>query len=220
MRWWELGEGDGVNTPSLVRVMGGRLRAMMIFQKMGGCTIAWALIACLFIVTGCTTPGPQQAAPPERMRDDVSYWDGDHLSGPASVRIVLSEQRAYFYKGGQLAGVSKISSGSEGRNTGTGRFKLLEKDRHHSSSLYGAYVDQEGYVIQRDVDTRKDPKPAGARYQGADMPYWMRIIGGTGMHEGFLPGYPDSHGCIRLPGFMAAAFFNNIEVGAPVTIEP
>jgi lipoprotein-anchoring transpeptidase ErfK/SrfK len=154
------------------------------------------------------------------MRDEVSYWDGDHLTGRASVRILLSEQRAYFYKGGQLAGVSMISSGSEGRDTGTGTFKLIEKDRYHASSLYGAYVDQNGQVIQGDVDTRKDRMPPGARYQGAAMPYWMRIVGGTGMHEGFLPGYPASHGCIRLPGFMAAAFFRHVEVGTPVSIEP
>lgn len=142
------------------------------------------------------------------------------MTGPVSVRIVLSEQRAYLYKGGQLAGVSLISSGSEGMNTVTGRYQLQEKDRHHASSLYGAYVDEGGRVIQKDVDTRKDRKPPGARYEGADMPYWMRIVGGTGMHEGFLPGYPASHGCIRMPGFMAAAFFGSVKVGTPVTIEP
>ena len=48
----------------------------------------------------------------------------------------------------------------------------------------------------------------------------MRIVGGTGMHEGFLPGVPASHGCIRMPGFMAKDFFNSVSVGTPVTIEP
>jgi lipoprotein-anchoring transpeptidase ErfK/SrfK len=52
------------------------------------------------------------------------------------------------------------------------------------------------------------------------MPNFMRIVGGTGMHEGYLPGYPASHGCIRMPGFMAAAFFRSVEVGTPVIIEP
>ena len=42
--------------------------------------------------------------------------------------------------------------------------------------------------------------------------------GGTGMHEGFLPGYPASHGCIRMPGRMAEIFFNNVSVGTPVTV--
>jgi lipoprotein-anchoring transpeptidase ErfK/SrfK len=187
-------------------------------------SLAAVLVLGLLFATGCTT-APPDAYPPQAFApgppvDDVSFWDGDHLTGPVSVRIVLSQQRAYLYKGGQLAGVSLISSGSEGMNTVTGTYKLLEKDRHHASSLYGNYVDENGQVIQRDVDTRKDPKPPGARYEGADMPYWMRIVGGTGMHEGFLPGYPASHGCIRMPGFMAAAFFRNVSVGTPVVIEP
>jgi hypothetical protein len=190
--------------------------------KNAGSSVTRAAMLCLLISTGCTSPPldstpPAPAGPP---LDDVSYWDGDHMTGPVSVRIVLSEQRAYLYKGGQLAGVSLISSGSEGMNTVTGRYHLQEKDRHHASSLYGAYVDEGGRVIQKDVDTRKDRKPPGARYEGADMPYWMRIVGGTGMHEGFLPGYPASHGCIRMPGFMAAAFFDSVKVGTPVTIEP
>ena len=43
---------------------------------------------------------------------------------------------------------------------------------------------------------------------------------GIGMHEGFLPGYPASHGCIRMPGFMSERFFENVGVGTPVTISP
>lgn len=109
------------------------------------------------------------------------------MTGSASVRISLSEQRAYLYKGGQLAGVSLISSGREGLGTVTGNYRILEKDREHRSSLFGAYMDASGEVMQRDVDTTKDPKPPGTTYLGADMPNWMRITGGTGMHAGFLP---------------------------------
>jgi len=197
---------------------------MPIFCKNSHASLLLAASLGLVIASGCTT-APPSAPPPQSTRpgppaDEVSYWDGDHLTGPVTIRIVLSEQRAYLYKGGQLAGVSLISSGSEGMNTVTGNYKLLEKDRYHASSLFGNYVDENGQVIQRDVDTRKDRKPPGAQYEGADMPYWMRIVGGTGMHEGFLPGYPASHGCIRMPGFMAAAFFRNVRVGTPVTIEP
>lgn len=50
------------------------------------------------------------------------------------------------------------------------------------------------------------------------MPYFMRIHGGIGMHAGYLPGYPASHGCIRLPKEMAVHFFENAAVGAPVTV--
>ena len=142
------------------------------------------------------------------------------MAGAPRVRINLSEQRAYFYKGEQLAGESLISSGREGRDTVTGNFHIIQKERHHSSSLFGAYVAADGRIVQRDVDTGKDPKPAGAHYVGAPMPYWMRIVGGTGMHEGNLPGYAASHGCIRMPRVMAAAFFGAVSVGTPVKIEP
>lgn len=150
--------------------------------------------------------------------DNVSYWDGDGVAGSPSVKISLSEQRAYFYKGDQLVGVSLISTGREGFNTPTGSWRLQQKNRHHVSSLYGDYVDAQGNVIKKDVDTSKDKRPPGAIYDGAKMPFFMRIHGGVGMHEGFLPGYPASHGCIRMPSFMAEHFFNNVEVGTPVSI--
>ena len=73
-------------------------------------------------------------------------------------------------------------------------------------------------MIRKDIDRNKDPMPKGAKYDGAKMPYFMRVSGGVGMHEGFLPGYPASHGCIRMPGFMAEAFFNHVNVGTPVSI--
>lgn len=150
--------------------------------------------------------------------DNVSYWDGDGVSGSPSIRISLNEQRAYFYKGDQLVGVSLISTGREGFNTPTGSWRLKQKSRHHVSSLYGNYVDRDGNILMKDIDTTKDKRPPGAIYDGAKMPFFMRIHGGVGMHEGFLPGYPASHGCIRMPGFMAEKFFDNVEIGTPVTI--
>lgn len=160
--------------------------------------------------------------PPEPRRanfDNVSYWDGDGVQGPAKVVIRLGEQRAYFYKGDQLVGVSVVSTGREGYGTITGNFKIIEKDIDHASSLYGEYVDAvTGQVVVKDVDTSKDKKPPGTKYVGAPMPYFMRIVGGTGMHEGFLPGYAASHGCIRMPEFMAQNFYANVSLGTPVAI--
>lgn len=147
-----------------------------------------------------------------------SYWDGDDVTGPPSIVINLTEQTASFYKGHKLVGVSAISSGREGFGTPTGKFKIIEKDIDHESNLYGEYVDAAGNVIQKDVDVKKDPKPPGAIFKGAPMPFFMRIVGGVGMHEGFLPGVPDSHGCIRMPHDMAKKFFENVEKGTPVTI--
>ncbi len=150
--------------------------------------------------------------------DTVSHWDGDGVPGAPSIRISLSEQRAYFYKSGQLVGVSIISTGREGFGTVKGHFKIIQKDKDHVSSRFGDYVDSQGNIIKKDVDRDKDPMPKGAKYDGARMPYFMRIVGGTGMHQGFLPGYPASHGCIRMPGEMAEAYFRNVSVGTPVSI--
>jgi hypothetical protein len=150
--------------------------------------------------------------------DPISYWDGDGVAGAPSVEIHLSEERAYFYKGGQLVGVSQVSAGREGHDTPPGTYKIIQKDVNHASSLYGDYVDAQGNVVQKDVELGKDPKPPGAIFKGAPMPYFMRITGGVGMHEGYLPGYPASHGCIRMPGKMAQIFFANVSLGTPVTV--
>ncbi len=152
-------------------------------------------------------------------RDADSYWDGDGISGSPSIRIRLSEQRAYFYKSGQLVGVSVISTGREGYGTKTGHFHIIQKDKDHKSSIYGDYVDEQGNIVMKEIDNTKDPKPPGAHFDGAPMPFFMRINGGTGMHQGFLPGYPASHGCIRMPGFMAEAFFRSVSTGTPVSVE-
>jgi len=190
-----------------------------------------ALLAVI-LLAGCGSGDPRfreeteyiggfRGGPPESQRanyDDASYWDGDGVSGEPSIRIRLSEQRAYFYKGGELVGVSTIATGREGYSTPTGSFKIIQKNRHHKSNLYGDYVDSYGNIIQKEVDVRKDPRPPGAIFDGAKMPYFMRIVGGVGMHEGFLPGYPASHGCIRMPGFMAEKFFANVSIGTPVSV--
>jgi len=152
--------------------------------------------------------------------DSVSYWDGEGVPGKPSVKIRLGEQRAYFYKGGQLVGISQLSTGREGLDTPVGQYKINQKDIGHASSRYGDYVDANDNVVVPNIDNEKDPKPPGTKYKGAPMPYFMRIVGGVGMHAGYLPGYPASHGCIRMPEFMAEDFFKNVEAGTPVTIEP
>ena len=73
-------------------------------------------------------------------------------------------------------------------------------------------------VVKDNVENGKDPRPPGTVFLGASMPFFLRVSGGVGMHQGYLPGVPASHGCIRMPGFMAENFFNNTPVGTPVTI--
>ncbi len=134
--------------------------------------------------------------------------------------IYLREQKIYFYKSNQLAGTSPISSGREGMATVAGNFSVMEKDRDHASSLFGDYVSRDGTVLKRGIDVRKDSRPPGAIFDAARMPYFMRITGAIGMHEGYLPGYPASHGCIRLPHKMAEIFYRESSVGTPVKVVP
>lgn len=148
-----------------------------------------------------------------------SYWDGDGVAGAPSIVINLSKQTASFYKGGKLVGVSAISSGREGFDTPAGSYKILQKNIDHKSNLYGDFVDASGTVVVANVDAKKDVCPAGAHFAGAPMPYFMRLSnGGVGMHQGFLPGVPDSHGCIRMPEKMVKIYWDNAPMGTPVTI--
>lgn len=148
----------------------------------------------------------------------AGYWNGDGVSGAPSIVINLSQQEAFFYKGGKLVGASPISSGREGYRTPSGRFSVIQKNKDHHSTLYGDYVDANGNVIRKGIGIVEDPRPPGARFRGAPMPYFMRIHNGVGLHAGYLPGVPDSHGCIRLPMNMARVFFENASHGTPVSV--
>ena len=158
---------------------------------------------------------PAMAAP---RLDDSGWWKGDEVVGKPSLTINLTEQKVFYYKGGELVGMAPISSGREGYDTVVGSFKVIEKDEDHRSSLYGDYVSSSGEVLKREIDVRKDPRPPGAKFDGAEMNYFMRITGAIGMHEGYLPGYPASHGCIRMPRKMAMIFFEKTPMGTPVKV--
>ncbi|WP_353568476.1 L,D-transpeptidase family protein [Haloferula sargassicola] len=152
--------------------------------------------------------------------DDTSYWAGDGKTGPPSIRINLRQQKAYFYKGAELVGVSRISTGKEGHDTPPGTYKITEKDRDHRSSVYGIFEEiGTGRVVNDDADMSKDKVPPGCKYVGAPMWNFMRFTGGIGMHTGYLPGYNASHGCVRMPDKMAKVYFDNVTLGTPVIVE-
>lgn len=177
-------------------------------------------VCALLGLAACSTPTPSSQARREAPapRPPRAFWHGDGVAGSPRIVINLSEQRARYYKGGELVGETPISSGTSGHSTPTGSFRVTQKDLHHRSSTYGDYVYPDGRVARADVDVRKDARPPGSRYLGANMRYFMRINGPIGMHEGFLPGYPASHGCIRLPTQMAAIFFRETPHGTPVQV--
>jgi lipoprotein-anchoring transpeptidase ErfK/SrfK len=136
------------------------------------------------------------------------------------IRINRSQQKASFYKGGVLVGVSRISSGKEDSGTPPGNYKISQKSKDHKSTLYGVFKDKTtGQTINDSVDIRVDKIPPNAYFVNAPMPNFMRFNGAIGMHTGYLPGYPASHGCVRMPHHMAEKFFENVEVGTPVIVE-
>jgi lipoprotein-anchoring transpeptidase ErfK/SrfK len=191
------------------------------------CAMLAALAGCSTYdrrLTGSTTqyltPGGQVVAKESNVgiTDNVSYWDGDGLSGSPSITINLREQKAFFYKGDRLVGVSMISSGREGYSTPPGNYKIIQKSQNHVSNLYGDYVDGSGNVVVANVGVKRDPKPSGTHFRGAPMPYFLRFHGGYGLHAGFLPGFPASHGCVRMPERMAQIFFANVSHGTPVRV--
>ena len=107
--------------------------------------------------------------------------------------------------------------GRSGHPTPTGQYKVTEKDIDHRSTLYGKVVDSKGRVVKSDADYTSSV-PKGGRFVRAPMRYFLRFNGAIGMHAGILPGYPASHGCVRLPSSKAALFYNVAEIGTPVRV--
>jgi L,D-transpeptidase catalytic domain len=134
-----------------------------------------------------------------------------------SVIINLTEQAAYLLENGRVTLVSPIASGKEGWGTPVGRYHITNKDLNHVSADFGLVVDSYGRIVNPDA-TPGTRVPPGCHYMPAPMPDYMQFGPLLGMHGGFLPGYPASHGCVRMPHDLAAEFFARVEVGTPVEV--
>jgi lipoprotein-anchoring transpeptidase ErfK/SrfK len=121
-------------------------------------------------------------------------WQPEAASeGSVEIVVSLAEQMAYVFRGGTLIGVSTVSTGKPGNDTPTGSFEILEKRREHYSNLYN----------------------------NAPMPFMQRLTwDGIALHAGEIPGYPASHGCVRLPAGFASRLFAVTRIGATVHIVP
>lgn len=119
-------------------------------------------------------------------------WDSKSpTSGPLLLTIDLTAQRLLVYRDGALMAATAISTGSLGRETPTGVFTVLAKEVMHRSTTY----------------------------DDAPMPYMQRLTEkGIAIHAGDLPGYPASHGCIRLPNEFAKRLYGITAIGTPVMI--
>lgn len=180
------------------------------------------LLGALFFLPGCAsfrpTPPPPPPAPVKPKPTFV--WNDEKAKEPGdpAITVDLSEQRVYFYKGGELVGETKCSSGKKGFETPAGEYKVTQKNKDHVSNLYGKFVDEEGNVTKADVDLSKMKVPEGETFVGAKMPYFQRFTAGFGLHAGIVPNRPASHGCVRLPRIMAERIFAQTSVGTPVTV--
>ena len=140
---------------------------------------------------------------------------------PDNVHVVVSlpKQRAFLMTGDQIVIDSPISSGKRGHSSPTGHFSVLEKDPNHRSNIYGDFVDRSGRTVRAGVSAKIDAAPSGTHYVGASMKWFMRLTAeGVGMHIGILPGYPASHGCIRMPPDGAKLFYDHVKVGTPADV--
>lgn len=146
------------------------------------------LFAAITLSLAFAAPAP----PRSKLRPNEYTWHPDtSQQGPVLVVISLPEQQAYVYRNGVLIGRTTISSGRAGHRTPTGVFTVLEKQRRHFSNIY----------------------------KGAPMPFMERLTwGGIALHGGKLPGYPDSHGCIRLPKEFSQLLFGVTRVGTTVVV--
>jgi hypothetical protein len=135
------------------------------------------------------------------------------------VLISLPKQRAWLMLNDQIVVDSPISSGKRGHTSPIGHLRVLEKDANHRSNIYGDFVDSAGRIVRAGVSARIDAAPSGTHFVGAAMKWFMRLTAdGVGMHVGLLPGYPASHGCIRLPSDAAKLFYDHVKVGTTVDV--
>ncbi|XIA62618.1 L,D-transpeptidase family protein [Bradyrhizobium sp. TZ2] len=113
--------------------------------------------------------------------------------GPLIIAISIDQQKVRVYDSNGLFAESPVSTGMKGHSTPMGVFSVIQKHKMHRSNIYS----------------------------GAPMPYMQRITwSGIAMHAGVLPGYPASHGCIRMPTAFAIKMWNWTRMGARVIITP
>lgn len=166
------------------------------------------------LLTGSADAAPSPAASPSPATPAAPTPP----PSPYRIEIDLGMQRAYLLKDGKAIAESPISSGRAGHLTPTGDFSVVEKDLNHLSSLYGKIVDRtSGRTVISGADAAM-AVPKGCKFLPAPMKFFLRFDGAAGMHAGILPGYPASHGCVRMPASKAALFYKTVSTGTPVHV--
>ena len=164
-----------------------------------------------------TTPSGEPAARPLV----PGYWnDSVLLSGSPKIVIDVAKQRAFFYKGSTVVGEAPVSTGKYGRGTPKGTYSVAEKTFVRYSSAYGVVRNNKTHeIVMPDFSTKKDVLPAGCYYEPARMAYCLRFFNGYAFHQGYVPGVPASHGCVRIVEDMAPYFYKAAHVGMPFIVK-
>jgi L,D-transpeptidase-like protein len=158
----------------------------------------FALLVVLILATSVTARAAGHTKGRAVQPFTSEFKPGDYVwhpeispAGPVVVIVSLPEQRMYVYRNGVRIGRSTVSTGKKGHTTPTGMFTILQKKVSHESSIY----------------------------KGAQMPHMQRLTWtGIAMHAGHLPGYPASHGCVRLPVDFAEKLYSVTRSGTSVII--
>ncbi len=138
-------------------------------------------------------PNPAHARKKEKPVEPVveEVIDPSAQSGAMTIIVSLQNQSIQLYRGDRLIDSSRVSSGRRGYSTPGGVFSVLQKNKWHRSNLYG----------------------------GASMPYMQRLTwSGVALHAGVLPGYPASHGCIRLTHAFAKKLWGMTHMGQHIVV--
>jgi lipoprotein-anchoring transpeptidase ErfK/SrfK len=168
---------------------------------------------------GCARVEKANRLSPSEIAQTWSWTPEMSPSGPVRVEVSLTNQWLVVYRNGIEIGSSPISSGRGTKPTPPGDYRVLEKNVEHRSSLYGNFVNVQGQIVGS--GKVGDGAPPGTRFVAASMPYMQRLTwDGVALHQGPLPGYPASSGCIRLPAGFANKLFGVTKIGTPVIVWP
>ena len=199
-----------------------KLRFLRDFVMLAGCLL---LASCASTPKKPATWSDQHAA----FRQTEGWKKKVFLNPPvyeqmstsrSSVKVSLADQRGYLLLDGEHVALDfPVATGRRNYRTPTGSYKVLQKKVEYASNLYGKHVDiASGRTVNSDADSRK-PTPEGAKFVGAKMPYWMRLTNsGVGLHIGYVPGHPASHGCIRVVRSAMEKVFPMCKIGTSVEI--
>ncbi len=144
----------------------------------------------------------------------------DQLTGSnGKIIICIPQQRARVYVNGKVALDWPVSTGTNGHETPTGVFRVMEKKVDHASNRYGKFINSNGKTVNGNADTANGI-PEGLSFTPAPMPNWHRLTwDGVGIHTGkVVPGKRLSHGCIRSPHAAAKKLYEHSVLGMPCYI--